>query len=219
MSAPDISDAPFEMTLPDSKTGGVGIVLIGSSRSGKTYALKKIMETYFSERMITLMTNSSQADIYKEFPESMGKGGLVKAPCYMPKLISEMYKINSKTNNKYPFLVCLDDIVDTSMKNDPQMRRLLTIYRNSNMSAIISAQSSVILNSVGRTNAHYVFLFKLNTAEEIENAIKKFLSPYLPTQMKMSQKIQYYKAMTQDHHFFLINNLEGTCIRSRMGSA
>jgi len=215
MQTPDIPSQEFSMTLPDARTGGCGVIMVGSSRSGKTTGLRKLLTEYFGDKMITLMTNSSQADIYREFPDSMGKGGMVKAPCYIPKVLSEMYKINSKCNNKYPFMVVLDDVVDTSMKNDSQMRRLLTIYRNSNISAILSAQSSTILNSVGRTNAHFVFLFKLNTAEEIENAVKKFLSPYLPTTMKMSQKIQYYKQMTQDHHFFFINNLEGTCIHSK----
>lgn len=202
-----IDDRPFTLDLPDSKTGGCSFALIGSTRSGKTTALKYILQKHFKKHIAVLMSNSLHAPTYKDIDHC------VMSPIYSSTVISECYKINKDTKNHYPFLIIMDDIVDK--KFDKEMLRLLTIYRNSGCSAIITAQATTILNASGRTNINFVLLFKLNSDEEIEKAVKKYLGSYLPG-MKMSEKIEYYRRMTADHHFFVVDTLNGEVFRTKI---
>jgi len=95
-------------------------------------------------------------------------------------------------------------------KNDQDMTKLLTIGRNSAMSAIICAQRLQMLNPSGRANCNYVCLFRLNTDSAIKDAIETYLRSYLPSGMSMNDAIRLYKETTADHHFFLVNTLEDT---------
>jgi len=202
-----IEDRPFALELPDPKTGGASVCFIGSTRSGKTTGMKYVYQKYFKKHITTLMTNSLHASIYKDINHC------VLSPIYSAKAISECYKINKETNNHYPFLIILDDIVDK--KFDKEMLRLLTIYRNTGLSCIITAQATTILNSSGRTNINFVLLFKLNSDEEIEKAVKKYLGSYLPG-MKMRDMIAYYRKATEDHHFFVVDTLNGQVYRTKI---
>jgi hypothetical protein len=59
-------------------------------------------------------------------------------------------------------------------------------------------------------------LFKLNNTEAIEKTIKTFLRGYLPQGWNYDKKIEWYKTITEDHHFLLIDNLAGTIYRSKI---
>jgi hypothetical protein len=122
--------------------------------------------------------------------------------------------INKETKNNYDFLAVLDDIV-TGVKFDKEVLKLLTIYRNSNCSAIISAQAMTLLNSAGRTNINFVCCFKLNSDEQIEKVVKAYLSSYFPPGMKMLEKIRHYRLLTEDHYFFVIDNYNGGVFRTK----
>ena len=72
------------------------------------------------------------------------------------------------------------------------------------------------MNSIGRGNINHIFLFKLNSDEAIEKAIKAYLLSYFPSSFKMVDKIKKYKELTDDHCFFWINNLDGIVKRSKI---
>jgi hypothetical protein len=108
----------------------------------------------------------------------------------------------------------LDDIV-TGVKFDKEIIKLLCVYRNSNCSTIISAQAITLLNTAGRTNINFVCLFKLNSEEQIEKVIKAYLSSYFPAGMKMLDKIRHYRLLTEDHHFFVVDNYNGGVFRTK----
>lgn len=177
-------------------------MLLGSTRSGKTTALNFILNKYFSKEINVLMSDSLHAEIYKPLLKTV-----VPCPTYVPEIIKACYKINKGTNSKYPFNIILDDLV--GYRYDKEMLRLLTIYRNSRISAIITAQATSILNSSGRTNINYVLLFKLNSDEQIEIVCKKFLSSFFPPKMRMMERIIEYKRLTANHHFIFLNNITG----------
>lgn len=177
-------------------------MLLGSTRSGKTTALNYILSKYFSKEINVLMSDSLHAEIYKPLLKTV-----VPCPTYVPEIIKTCYKINKGTNSKYPFNIILDDLV--GYRYDKEMLRLLTIYRNSRISAIITAQATSILNSSGRTNINYVLLFKLNSDEQIEIVCKKFLSSFFPPKMRMMERIIEYKRLTANHHFIFLNNISG----------
>jgi thymidylate kinase len=202
-----IPDERFNLKL--STKGGNSIAMIGSTRSGKSTALAYILDNYFKKHVSVLMTNSPQADIYKSMKHC------VQSPQYIPKVVKDMYAINRDTNNHYDFLAILDDVV-TGVKFDKEILKLLTIYRNSDISAIITAQAVTLLNSAGRTNINFILLFKLNSDEQIERCIKFYLSSYFPKSFKMLDKIRYYREATQDHHFFCIDTLNGGVYRTKI---
>jgi ABC-type phosphate/phosphonate transport system ATPase subunit len=106
-------------------------VLIGSTRSGKSTILNFIMEKYMKGKINILMTESPNGDVYQK---GSFKKDCIMSPTYMPEIIKECYLINKGTNNRYPFNFIMDDLV--GFRSDKQMKKLLTIYRNSNMGEI-----------------------------------------------------------------------------------
>jgi hypothetical protein len=210
--AVDIDDRPLKVGLPDA--GGWSMVLIGASRSGKTTLLKYIMEHYVT-KMLTFFTSFNEhADIYKDLPKKT-----LICDRYYPELIKDMYTLNHESDNKYKACFIYDDAVGMELKISPWITKLFTILRNANIRSIFSAQSPTLINPVGRTNANFIFLFKLNAAHDIESTIKAFVSPYLPTSMKMCEKIHWYQKATADHYFLMIDNLMGTCVRCKLTPA
>jgi dephospho-CoA kinase len=195
----------FDFELPEN--GGVSVALLGSTRSGKTTFLKYLLDKHFAKHLKVLMSNSIHAPIYKDMKD------MVKSPLYIPKLVKEGYMINKETKNHYDFLYILDDIV--TGKFDKELLKLLAIYRNSNMSAIISIQSPILLNSATRGNLNYVLLGRMNSEEQIEKTIKMYLTSYLDGR-NMTEKIKNYKALTEDHYWIVINNLDGSVYRTKL---
>jgi hypothetical protein len=203
----DRPDEKFHIEL--QKNGGISLALIGSTRSGKSSALGHILKHYFKKHIGVLMTNSPQAEIYKQMD------CVVQAPQYIPKVLKDMYAINRDTKNHYDFLAILDDVV-TGVKFDKEILKLLSIYRNSNISGIICAQAATLMNSAGRTNVNFVLLFHLNSDEQTEKVVKWYLSSYFPPGMRMIEKIRYYRKATEDHHFFVVDNIRGRVFRTKI---
>lgn len=199
-----MEDRDFTFKLPEN--GGVSCCFLGSTRSGKTTFLKYLLDECFEKHFKILMSNSIHAPIYKDMKD------IVKSPIYIPKLIREGYEINKGTNNKYSLLYILDDVI--SAKFDKQLLNLLAIHRNSNLSAIISIQSPILLNSATRGNLNYVFLGRMNSDEQIEKTIRMYLTSYLPG--KMTEKIRRYREMTENHHWIVIDNLTGDVYRTKI---
>ena len=200
-----------QMFLPLSTDGsGNSIAFIASTKAGKTHALCHIMDHYFKKHISVLMTQSSQAEIYKHFKQC------VTAPQYIPKLLKDMREVQKETGNHYNFLAILDDVV-TGAKFNQEIVKLLTIGRNSAMSAILCVQAVTLLNSVGRTNINFVLLGKLNTDSEAEKVIKAYLNSYFPKSMKMIDKLKWYRAATADHFFICVDTLNGHIYRTRIG--
>ena len=184
--------------------GGCSFLLLGSTRSGKSTAMLAVYEKYFKKHITMLLTHSSHADIYKP----LQKTAIISAG-FHPELVNEPMTLNRETKNHYDFCLIFDDLAMDG-KNDQDMTKLLTIGRNSCMSAIICAQRLQMLNPSGRANCNYVCLFRLNTDSAIKDAIETYLRSYLPSGMSMNDAIRLYKETTADHHFFFVNTLEDT---------
>lgn len=206
-----ISDARFTLVPPDPKTtGGCSVLMIGSGRSGKTTALKHILETYFKGHLGAIFSESAKAPAYSHM-----KYPLLPLSCvFVPEIMRAAYHINMETKNHYPFMFVLDDV--PLAKNDKQLLKLLTIYRNSNISGIICVQSPTLLNPTCRSNFTFVMLFKCNTTEQIEAVIKAYLRGVFPQGWNYDQKIAWYRQQTEDHHFLFLDNLTGTIVRCKL---
>ena len=199
----DNLDMPFA-------SGGVSFALVGSTRSGKSYAMKYIWDKHFKKHITMLMTLSKHADIYAP----MKKKALV-ASGFFPDLIADPMKINRDTNNKYKFCLIFDDLAMDG-KTDKQMTKLLTIGRNSGMSAIICGQRLQMLNSTGRANINYILCFKQNTDTAVEDTVKTYLRSYFPVGMNLVEMCRVYKEATQDHNFFCVDTLNDKCFISKI---
>jgi len=206
----NIPDAPFMLEMPDVATGGCSILMIGSTRSGKSTALKHIMDKYFKKHVGVLFSQSINANAYKDMNYPL----IAKSGAFVPELIHDMYSINKETKNHYPFLVIIDDC--PLVRSDKELLKLTTIYRNSGLSSIVCCQNLGMLNPTCRSNINFIMLFKLNNTEAIEKTIKTFLRGYLPQGWNYDTKIDWYKRTTEDHHFIFLDNLAGTIFRCKI---
>jgi len=187
--------------LPDPKFG-VSFVLCGSTRSGKTTILNYLYKTYFKNHISVLMSNSLNSDAY-----DMLKKSCATSDFYHPEILKEMYKINHATKNHYEFFAIIDDVPDK--REDPEMKRLMCIYRNSRISSIICAQTATMINKMARSNINWVFLGRMNSSSEIERNVKDYLQGHLPTTMKMTEKIRLYKEWTSNYQWIVLDNING----------
>ena len=204
----NIPDRPFTLQLSTDGSGN-SIAMIGSTKSGKSFALSYILQHFFKEHIGVLMTNSPQANIYKTMKH------LTQSPEYFPKILKDMEYINEHTDNNYKFLSVLDDVV-TGVKFSKEILRMLCIGRNKGMSAIICVQDITILNSAGRNNINFMLFFKLNTDDRVEKVIKHYLNSYMPKNIKMVDKIRWYRENTENHHFILLDTLNGCIYRTKI---
>ena len=209
-----VSNASFpvrnlnSLEIPPDKFG-CSFLLCGSTRSGKTTMLNYLFDRFFKKYVSVLMSNSLNSDAYKMLVKNC-----VTSDLYHPEILKDMYRINHETSNHYKFLVILDDL--THVKNDKEYMRLLTIYRNSRMSGIISAQGISMFNKTARGNINFVLLGRLNSDAEIEKIVKEYLVSYFPKNINMAEKITLYRQLTNDHHFFVIDQVNGDFFRTKL---
>lgn len=202
----------FELELPTN--GGTSWILIGASRSGKTTLMKYLYTKHFKKHITTMFTMNSMAEIYKTLSDKV-----LVSNRFHPELLREAHEINTLCDNKFPFLFISDDYVDLAIKNNPEITRALTIYRNANMSSIFSFQGRTLMSAVGRNNSNYIMIFKQNTPMEYENVIKEFLSMWLPSGLTMKEMVAFCREALVDHQFFFINQIEGTCFLSKLSAS
>lgn len=199
------------LEIPPDKFGCT-FLLCGSTRSGKTTMLNYLYSRFFKQYISVLMSNSLNSDAYK-----LLKKTCVLSDLYHPEILKSLYKINHSTENFYKFMLILDDL--THIKNDKEYLRLLTIYRNSRMSGIISSQGISMFNKTARGNINYICLGRLNSDSEIEKIVLEYLRSYLPTHANISEKITLYRHLTQDHHFIIIDQVNGDIWRTKLNDS
>lgn len=196
------------LQVPDPKFG-MSMILIGSTRSGKSTLINYLYKKYFQKHIGILMSNSLQSDAYAPLKKKM-----VCSDLYHPEVLKEMYLINHATDNHYPFFLCIDDC--THVRHDKQYQRLLTIYRNSRMSCIVSAQSMTMFDRTARSNINFVMLGRLNADTAIEDIIKEYLISYFPRNIRMVDKIALYRQLTEDHFWLVVDNINGLIFRTKL---
>jgi len=196
------------LELPDPKFG-CSFVLCGSTRSGKTTILNYLYKTHFKNHISVLMSNSLNSDAY-----DMLKKSCATSDFYHPEVLKDMYKINHATKNHYEFFAIIDDVPDK--REDPEMKRLMCIYRNSRISSIVCAQTATMINKMSRSNINYVFLGRMNASSESERNIKDYLQGHLPTTMKMSEKIKWYQQATSDYKWIVLDQINGTMFITKL---
>jgi len=197
-----------ELQVPDDKFGFT-IALIASTRAGKTSLMNHLYNKYFRKHITSLMSNSLQSDAYDYV-----KHYCVLSDLYHPEMLKCMYQINHATNNHYKFCIILDDL--THVKNDKEYLRLLTIYRNSRINAMICAQGISMMNKTARGNLNFVFLGRLNSDAEVEKVVKEYCLSYFPRDINLTDKIALYRTLTDNHWFIVIDQVNGDVFRTKL---
>jgi hypothetical protein len=193
---------------------GTSTVIIGATKSGKTYLLTDLDKKIYRKKenkFINIIFSQSIDNIkYKKFRE------YPHADQFYSDICKYCYIINKNTDphGHYRFNIILDDVLGA--KHEEQINKLLMIYRNSNISCTIVGQARTVLNPEGRGNINYLFFFNLITDSQVEATIKEYLSSYFPKDLKMDDKIRLYRELTQDHYFLFLNALEGKIYRSKV---
>jgi len=204
----NIPDKPFD--LPRDEGSGQVILMIGSTRAGKTTLLDYILEHYFDKHIKILFSDSLQAKAYDQIKKNCD----ITSPTFVAQILRDEYKINKETKNKFEFLNVLDDVV--SEKDDKELMRACTIYRNSRISTLINIQTPTLVKATSRGNCHYVLLGRCNSDELIENVVKKYLLSYFPSELKMQDKMKLYRELTDGYHFLMIDNINDTICRIKI---
>lgn len=205
-----IEDKFFDLDMPPVESGGCSILMLASGRAGKTTCIRYLISRYFGRHVGAVFSESARSPAYKnmKYPQ------LPMSSTFMPELINDAYRINKETKNHYPWFFCIDDC--PLVKNDKEIVKLLTIYRNSGISCCVSVQSPTMLNATVRSNFTCVLLGAQNSTERIEQTIKVYLRGYFPQGWSYDEKIAEYKRLTADHHFILINNWTGEMFRTKV---
>ena len=205
----NIPDKPFRLELPNKN--GFSIVMIGASRSGKTTALNHIVNRYLKNQILFFTSFNNHHEIYKALTRHT-----IVCSDFHPEIIKDFHYLQKETGNKYKGCFIYDDAISPQLKNHKEITRLFSVFRNADMCAVFNAQSPTLVSPVGRSNANYVLLFKLNNAGEIETVCKDFLRGYLPKSMRMNERIIWYEEATRDHHFICIDNINNTICRCKL---
>lgn len=198
-----------QLSLILDKGTGNTLFIVGSSKAGKSYALIKVYEEYYEpdkKTIAILFTDSPQSPHYKD----LKKKGLVICPeggfnDDAKSFITKVKALQTKLDNPVRFLLMFDDVLN--LRYSDIIQKALLIYRNSYISTIISIQYPNLLNKSMRANVNNIFLFRFNSDETIEVAIKAFCGSYEPflSINSMEQKIKKYKELTMDHKFIYVN--------------
>jgi hypothetical protein len=196
------------LELPDPKFG-CSVLCLGSTRSGKTTLLNYLFKKHFTNHISVLMSNSLNSDAYDYIKQQS-----VKSDMYHPEILKEMYQINHETKNHYQFMVIIDDVPDR--RGDPEMKRLMTIYRNSRISCFVCIQGATMIDKTARGNINIVCLGRMNSSEEVERNIKAYLQGHFPSNMRMTDKIMLYKKLTSDHQWIVLDQINGTWFLTKL---
>lgn len=204
----ELKYSPFKLDL-DPETG-TSITIFGSSKSYKTYLLKRILKKYYSEDcIVTLFAQNIHNKIYDDIDSK-----IIKLDHFSPQIVKSMAKINKKIvpPNKYRFVAVLDDIINE--KNEHNLEELYLTLRNSRLSIIACLQNIQLLKATSRGNSNIVIFRKFNQAKQVlDYAMKEYLQHIPPFRdLDMGSKINLYMKITNKHDFFVLNVLDNTLI-------
>lgn len=200
-----IPAASSSISLSLSHSTGSTLVIYGSSKRGKSTLMMHLYKKYFrsKENINTLFSGNPHLKVYKKDSRLLVGYGFGEEHA---KYIMMQQYINVKTGNEYRFINLFDDIID--QKYAPVMNKMMLTYRNANISLVIALQYVLLLSKQNRANVNHSFVFGMNSVEDIESVIERVLRPYfLEMNIKPEYMIEFFKAVTADHGFIYLDNV------------
>ncbi len=192
---------PFRLEL--SEQTGTTTAIFGSSKSGKTVQLMKIIKKYYDKPdfITILIAENIHSKSYKDLSKK-----ILRMSYFDETLIKNLHRINKRTKNRYKFCIIFDDII--LHKNNSAIMSLILTMRNANFSSVLLFQSVTLLAKTNRQNINNAIFKRQNNNEAIEIVMKDYLGGYEPFYGKsMDDKIRLYREATNDYKFIYLNAL------------
>lgn len=212
-------EAKEKMQGPE-KANGITFAFMGSSGCGKSTVIMKVfVDQIFGKKatrsrkdkeyIIQIFTQSAKSDAFKELPKDV----LVDPKGLDEDNINFCYHMNEEYQKKYNFFLMLDDVLDIRYKD--LVQRMFLTMRNTNISSLISIQYPKLIPVSIRTSVYFALFFFFNNDEATEQAVRGWLSAYLPGKT-IREKIYYYREwvlQNDGHNMFLMDNLNHRCYK------
>ena len=194
----------------DENTGN-SLLLIGSSKSGKSHALMGLYDKYYSKPkyISTLFALNPQIEVYK------GHKRLIvcdRFGAHEAKYIRAQKYVNVKTKNKYNFVVMIDDFI--AIRYSKILNDLILTLRNSNISSMICLQFTKLLSKEARSNVNGILFFSLNSDEAIIDTVAIYLKGHFRTLTSRGfpaaiDPVGFYRDLTQNHNTIYLHVASG----------
>lgn len=158
------SSSVYPKRLLAPQESGTTTLILGSSFTGKTYLLSQEINLLrpFEYDLIVLFTESIHVpalDKIRNRPDILIKEGFDSA---IPQFLKAL---NSRLGLRYRFLLILDDIISEKSNRKSTLGKMLTTYRNSNISTCVLAQYPTIISKESRSNFHQLVLTGMRSPE------------------------------------------------------
>lgn len=199
----DIEYTPFSLKLSPLSETGSSTIIFGASMSGKTTLLKKILKEYYNDNevIVFMIAEHIHSNIYQDLDKK-----IIKSDKFDKQLIKTLHRINKRTNNKYHFVIVLDDMI--LEKHNSTLLKLILTYRNAKISTLILLQSPTLLSRNGRFNGNNFIFKRTNNAENADQVMEFFLSGFEPFyKLKKEEKNKLYKQITDNFGFIYLDAL------------
>lgn len=204
---PNVIKTKFKLNTKTDNGCAETTILFGSGQSGKTTLTMHIVKKYFSDpkSIVIIMSPSINVPIYKEVRKMKN---VIYTDFFDGDLIKDIAKIQRKTENKYRFVIVLDDVVDS--KNSIQILKMITIYRNLNISTVMNLQDVKLMSRSGRHNGNNFIFLRQNTQDAALDCIELYLNSYPPIMdiKDKMQKVNMYRKLTDNRGFIYLNALD-----------
>lgn len=179
-------DSEYDKTK--NKTSHYSMIILGSSRSGKTTKIKKIIEEIEHKYDLIFVFSNSLNDPIYNFIDYSEKSKYISLFDYDAEIIKDIFNLQRAVKNIYNILVLFDDCVSNSSKQSDALMNIFIRGRNSGISIIFSSQSPVLIGKIGRTNSNYVVICKNNSPLIIETIIENFISHQIKIDENISKR-------------------------------
>lgn len=204
-----------------AKGSGSTFLLLGASKSGKTFLMCKMAMMWkqlFPKTIIILISDTQKADggPYKALKDMAGEDLIYGNAGDTLKMARTLQKENDGAK---PILVLLDD--HATDKHNKNIIKLFIEDRNLNISTMMSSQECKLFNKTNRSNVNYIMFGKMNTPESIKDCYDVFLKGYYSGTKKtdyinqQGKKVETYQYVvdfindTKNYNKLFLNNLTG----------
>ena len=180
------------------------IVMCGKSKSGKSYLLRSLLtlackKGLFSFGLVFCQTKFN--DGYNFLPDKYVIAGYNEE--VLKKYLKKLEEYQQRTRKKPPHSFVIFDDIMGSVKNSDVFKKFISTYRHYNITVLICVQYVSGLNTLGREQISYAFIFPQSTSRSIKllyDAIggefesEKDFSHFLKKQTKEQYMSLFYTA-------------------------
>lgn len=170
---PDNMTSKYPARLLAPQESGTTTLILGSSYSGKTYLLTSELNRLrtYEYDLIILFTESIHVpslDVIRDRPDIIIKEGFDER---VPEFLK---KLNSKLGLRYRFLLVLDDIISEKSTRTSVLGKMITTYRNSNISTCVLLQDPTFVQKQSRGNFHQLVVTGMRSMESNAGLTSRF---------------------------------------------